>query len=152
MLCDLQFNANSVGSTLQNIERFPGANTEGLGVAWSSVQVRNGFFAFNLTVCQCSNTSSDRLGHVINSDTTEQSPLFLLFLDCTWQLIQQFPEEFEYSETFLTTIWDSAFLPLFDTFQFNSEHERQFAHLKNVNILELPLSRPRFIHQIDRNN
>ena len=70
---------------------------------------------------------SDRLGHVINSDTTEQSPLFLLFLDCTWQLLQQFPDAFEFSETYLTTIWDSAFLPIFDTFQFNSEHDRQYA-------------------------
>lgn len=71
--------------------------------------------------------NSDRLGHVINNETTEQSPLFLLFLDCTWQLLQQFPEDFEFSETFLTTIWDSAFMPLFDTFQFNSEHDREAA-------------------------
>lgn len=70
---------------------------------------------------------SDRLGHVINNDTSEQSPLLLLFLDCTWQLLQQFPEEFEFSETFLTTLWDSAFLPIFDTFLFNSEHDRQVA-------------------------
>lgn len=75
---------------------------------------------------------SDRLGHVINSDTSEQSPLLLLFLDCTWQLLQQFPEEFEFSETFLTTLWDSAFLPIFDTFLFNSEHDRQVA-LRKVN-------------------
>lgn len=74
---------------------------------------------------------SDRLGHVINNDTTDQSPLLLLFLDCTWQLLQQFPSEFEFSETFLTTIWDSAFVPIFDTFQFNSEHDRQAAR-KNV--------------------
>lgn len=74
---------------------------------------------------------SDRLGHVINSDTTEQSPLFLLFLDCTWQLLQQFPCEFEFTETYLTTVWDSAFLPIFDTFQFNSEHDRINAY-RNV--------------------
>lgn len=72
------------------------------------------------------------MGHVINSNTTEQSPLFLLFLDCTWQLLQQFPEDFEFSETFLTTIWDTVFVPLFDTFQFNSEHDRQVAQ-KYVN-------------------
>lgn len=77
---------------------------------------------------------SDRLGHVINSDSTGQSPLLLLFLDCIWQLLQQFPEEFEFSETFLTTLWDSAFVPIFDTFQFNSEHDRQAAR-KNVSLL-----------------
>lgn len=66
----------------------------------------------------------DRLGHVFCPDTEKESPLLLLFLDCVWQLLQQFPEEFEYSQTYLTTIWDSAFLPIFDTFQFNTEHER----------------------------
>jgi hypothetical protein len=61
------------------------------------------------------------------STTVEQSPVFLLFLDCVWQLLQQFPEDFEFSETMLTTIWDSVFLPIFDTFQFNCEHDRQIA-------------------------
>lgn len=70
---------------------------------------------------------SDRLGHVANRDANERGPLLLLFLDCMWQLLQQFPEEFEFSETFLTTIWDSAFLPIFDTFLFNSDHDRQVA-------------------------
>ncbi|XP_053664363.1 myotubularin-related protein 10-B [Anopheles marshallii] len=67
---------------------------------------------------------SDRLGHVPTVKVTERSPLFLLFLDCTWQLLQQFPEAFEFSDVFLTTLWDSLFLPIFDTFQFNSETER----------------------------
>jgi myotubularin-related protein 10/11/12 len=48
-------------------------------------------------------------------------------LDCVWQLLQQFPEDFEFSETMLTTIWDSVFLPIFDTFQFNSEYDRHLA-------------------------
>lgn len=59
----------------------------------------------------------------------------LLFLDCVWQLLQQYPEEFEFSETFLTTLWDSAFLPIFDTFLFNSEHDRQIA-LRKVSVIE----------------
>uniref|UniRef100_A0A182SEH1 Myotubularin phosphatase domain-containing protein n=1 Tax=Anopheles maculatus TaxID=74869 RepID=A0A182SEH1_9DIPT len=67
---------------------------------------------------------SDRLGHVSTVKVTERSPLFLLFLDCTWQLLQQFPEAFEFSDVFLITLWDSLFLPIFDTFQFNSETER----------------------------
>lgn len=69
---------------------------------------------------------SDRMGHVYNK-SAEKSPLFLLFLDCTWQILQQFPEAFEFSETFLSTIWDSVFMPIFDTFQFNSEFDRQRA-------------------------
>ncbi|GAB0098510.1 myotubularin-related protein 10-B [Sergentomyia squamirostris] len=69
---------------------------------------------------------SDRLGHV-QSTVTEECPLFLLFLDCTWQLLQQFPQDFEFTETYLTTLWDAAFMPIFDTFQFNSEHDRLVA-------------------------
>uniref|UniRef100_A0A336L0Z1 CSON014244 protein n=1 Tax=Culicoides sonorensis TaxID=179676 RepID=A0A336L0Z1_CULSO len=70
---------------------------------------------------------SDRFGHVSKKVTTDQGALFLLFLDCTWQLLQQFPDCFEFSETFLTTIWDSVFLPIFDTFQFNCERDREKA-------------------------
>jgi myotubularin-related protein 10/11/12 len=66
---------------------------------------------------------SDRMGHVY-SKQAEKSPIFLLFLDCVWQVLQQFPESFEFTETFLTTIWDAVFLPVFDTFQFNSEYDR----------------------------
>lgn len=76
---------------------------------------------------------SDRMGHVF-SVNSEKSPIFLLFLDCVWQLLQQFPENFEYSETFLTTIWDSVFLPIFDTFQFNCEYDRHNA-IHNVSFL-----------------
>ncbi|CAH1717789.1 unnamed protein product [Chironomus riparius] len=65
----------------------------------------------------------DRLGHVYNKQA-ERSPLFLLFLDCVWQVLQQFPEAFEYSEIFLTTLWDTVFIPIFDTFQFNCEADR----------------------------
>jgi myotubularin-related protein 10/11/12 len=78
---------------------------------------------------------SDRLGHVF-SVNSEKSPMFLLFLDCVWQLLQQFPMDFEYSETFLTTIWDSAFVPIFDTFQFNCEYDRHNA-IQNVSVSEL---------------
>lgn len=70
---------------------------------------------------------SDRLGHVVSDDGSERGPLLLLFLDCVWQLLQQFPEEFEFSETFLTTLWDAAFMPIFDTFLFNCEHDRHVA-------------------------
>ncbi|XP_011183180.2 myotubularin-related protein 10-B [Zeugodacus cucurbitae] len=66
-----------------------------------------------------------RLGHVRgDAAEEEESPVFLLFLDCVWQLLQQFPDEFEYSQTYLTTLWDSCFLPIFDTFQFDTEVDR----------------------------
>lgn len=64
-----------------------------------------------------------RLGHILSSDV-EPSPLFLLFLDCLWQLLQQYPTAFQFSETYLTTLWDSAHISIFETFIFNSEHDR----------------------------
>ena len=80
---------------------------------------------------------SDRIGNV--HQATEKSPLFLLFVDCVWQLLSQYPESFEYSETFLTTIWDSVFLPIFDTFQFNCEFDRQIA-INSVSYVKLYIS------------
>ncbi|EDW62822.1 myotubularin-related protein 10-B [Drosophila virilis] len=70
-----------------------------------------------------------RLGHVYVSTgeqapDSEQSPVFLLYLDCVWQLLQQFPDEFEFSQTYLTTLWDACFMPIFDTFQFDSQAQR----------------------------
>lgn len=76
---------------------------------------------------------SDRMGHVYTKQA-DKSPLFLLFLDCVWQVLQQFPESFEFSETFLTTIWDMVFVPIFDTFQFNCEYDRLIA-MRDVSLI-----------------
>lgn len=56
-----------------------------------------------------------------------QSPLLLLFLDCVWQLLQQFPTEFEFTETYLTTLWDASHISTFDTFLFDCERDRHRA-------------------------
>lgn len=69
---------------------------------------------------------SARLGLVSNQET-DPSPLLLLFLDCVWQLLQQFPTAFQFTETYLTTVWDSAHISIFDTFLFNCEHDRFLA-------------------------
>jgi len=39
-----------------------------------------------------------------------------LFLDCTWQLLQQFPSAFEFTEVYLTALWDSVTLGIFRNF------------------------------------
>ncbi|GFN75259.1 myotubularin-related protein 10-a, partial [Plakobranchus ocellatus] len=58
---------------------------------------------------------------------SEQAPVFLLFLDCVWQLLQQFPSSFAFTETYLTVLWDTANLGLFDTFLFNNcWHRKKF--------------------------
>lgn len=68
---------------------------------------------------------SQRLGHV-HSDQ-EQSQIFLIFLDSVWQLLQQYPQAFEFSETYLTSLWDSVHMSVFDTFLFDCEHDRYLA-------------------------
>ncbi|XP_066510336.1 myotubularin-related protein 12-like isoform X2 [Hoplias malabaricus] len=53
------------------------------------------------------------------------SPVFLLFLECVWQLLQQQSPAFQFSETFLTVLSDSLHVPVFSTFLFNSACQRE---------------------------
>ncbi|XP_049587448.1 myotubularin-related protein 11 isoform X1 [Syngnathus scovelli] len=54
----------------------------------------------------------------------EEAPVFLLFLDCVWQLWSQYPARFQLTDDFLLALHDSAHLPLFSTFLANSQRER----------------------------
>ncbi|XP_060611766.2 myotubularin-related protein 10 [Anolis sagrei] len=79
----------------------------------------------------------DRCNHLKKSD--KESPLFLLFLDCVWQLLEQYPSAFEFSEAYLTILYDSTRISLFGTFLFNSPHQRvkqstEFAISKNIQL------------------
>ena len=51
-----------------------------------------------------------RIGHGSNNHTDDQrSPIFVQFIDCIWQITQQFPSAFEFNETFLITILDEMY-------------------------------------------
>ncbi|CAL8247717.1 unnamed protein product [Lota lota] len=54
----------------------------------------------------------------------EEAPVFLLFLDCVWQLWSQFPSRFQLTDHFLLALYDSAHLPLFSSFLANCQRER----------------------------
>ena len=60
-----------------------------------------------------------------NHSDREESPVFILFLDCIHQLWTQFPSLFGYTEYFLLLILDSMHMCLFETFLFDSEYDRQ---------------------------
>lgn len=80
----------------------------------------------------------DRCNHLKKSDK-EESPLFLLFLDCVWQLWNQYPAAFEFTEVYLTVLGDSMWVPVFSTFLFNcprqrAEHSRDFASSKSIHL------------------
>ncbi|CAH1798079.1 unnamed protein product [Owenia fusiformis] len=64
-----------------------------------------------------------RCGHITSQDI-EKSPVFLIFLDCVWQLTQNFPTSFQFTEIYLTILWDSTYLTIFDTFLFDNPHQR----------------------------
>ncbi|KAM4664184.1 myotubularin-related protein 11 [Discoglossus pictus] len=54
----------------------------------------------------------------------EESPVFLLFLDCVWQLLQQFPAAFEFTESYLVALHDSAYNPFCSSFTHNCQWDR----------------------------
>lgn len=64
-----------------------------------------------------------------SKSNTEYIPLFLLFLDCVWQLTQQYPSGFAFSETYLVTLWDSVHMGIFETFLFDCCHQRSRYHI-----------------------
>lgn len=59
-----------------------------------------------------------------NSKQKWEAPVFLLFLDCVWQMLHQFPCSFEFNEHFLVTLFEHAYASQFGTFLGNNENER----------------------------
>lgn len=55
----------------------------------------------------------------------QEAPLFLLFLDCVWQLSRQFPFSLEFGESLLLTLFDNAYASDYGTFLCNNEKERR---------------------------
>ncbi|XP_069831917.1 myotubularin-related protein 9 [Dendropsophus ebraccatus] len=65
-----------------------------------------------------------------NSKQRWEAPTFLLFLDCVWQILRQFPCSFEFNEKFLVTLFEHAYASQFGTFLCNNEFERSKLKLK----------------------
>ncbi|NXE98678.1 MTMRB protein, partial [Menura novaehollandiae] len=65
-----------------------------------------------------------RLGLLRRDTPREEAPVFLLFLDCTWQILWQFPADFGFTEAFLLALHDSSFSPYFSTFRFTCQRQR----------------------------
>jgi len=59
-----------------------------------------------------------------DKNNSDRSPVFIQFLDCTYQLIQQFESAFEFNEKFLLTIADYLYSCQYGTFLLNSEKNR----------------------------
>ncbi|XP_040268627.1 myotubularin-related protein 11 [Bufo bufo] len=64
-----------------------------------------------------------RINHFRQSDK-EESPVFLLFLDCVWQCLQQFPTAFQFTESYLLALHDSTYNLFCSTFTHNCHWDR----------------------------
>ena len=69
----------------------------------------------------------------------DRSPIFLQFIDCVWQILQQNKKLFEFNENFLLAILQNMYSCQFGTFLCNNEQERELhvniAHLKLFNFI-----------------
>lgn len=65
----------------------------------------------------------DRLGNP--DEPKERSPIFLQFLDCVYQVQDQFPEAFEFNSLFLAALVQHVFSGWFGTFLGNNQKERE---------------------------
>ncbi len=63
------------------------------------------------------------------SPPSRQAPVFLLFLDCVWQLSRQFPSALEFTESYLLHLYDLTHSCLYGNFLFNSPKNRVQASL-----------------------
>ncbi|KAL1138901.1 hypothetical protein AAG570_008963 [Ranatra chinensis] len=76
-----------------------------------------------------------RIGHGDdNHSDADRSPVFLQFIDCVWQVMQMFPNAFEFNEFFLITILDHLYSCRFGTFLFNTEKERVTEQIKQKTV------------------
>ncbi|KAI9856219.1 MAG: hypothetical protein M1824_005528 [Vezdaea acicularis] len=73
-------------------------------------------------------TSPNGRGDTTNDHETtkvkETSPVFHQFLDCTYQLLYQYPTRFEFNERFLKRLLYHLYSCQYGTFLYNSERER----------------------------
>lgn len=64
------------------------------------------------------------------SKSKSHAPTFTLFLDCVWQIYNQFPCSFEFTEKFLIFLADQAYCSNFGTFLCDNERERELLKVK----------------------
>ncbi|KAK6486291.1 myotubularin-related protein 6-like [Huso huso] len=67
----------------------------------------------------------------LDGDPKEVSPVFTQFLECVWQLTEQFPQAFQYNEWFLIQIHEHVHSCQFGNFLGNCQREREELRLKD---------------------
>ncbi|ETO10524.1 myotubularin-related protein 2 [Reticulomyxa filosa] len=77
-----------------------------------------------------------RVGFALDDTLTERekSPIFEQFIDCVWQLTQQFPTQFQFTPNFLIALLDQLYSCRFGTFFGNCEKQRNDLQLSEYTI------------------
>lgn len=82
------------------------------------------------------------------SKQRQESPVFLLFMDCVWQIWSQFPCSFEFSESLLIMLVQHVFSSQYGTFLCNNEAERREYRLRERTVsLWSYLNRPETVQK-----
>jgi len=71
-----------------------------------------------------SRPSYDQAAEHDHTKLKDVSPIFHQFLDCTYQLLRQFPDRFEFNERFLRRLFYHLYSCQYGTFLYNSEKAR----------------------------
>lgn len=66
----------------------------------------------------------------LDGDPKEVSPIFTQFLECVWQLTEQFPQAFEFSEWFLLQIHEHVHSCQYGNFLGNNQRQREDLQLR----------------------
>jgi len=74
---------------------------------------------------------TDRCGYLAG-DSKEISPIFTQFIDTTWQLMNQFPQAFQFNHKYLLTIHDHVYSCQYGTFIGNCQKEREELGLSSL--------------------
>ncbi|XP_064411588.1 myotubularin-related protein 9 [Latimeria chalumnae] len=88
-----------------------------------------------------------------NSRQKLEAPVFLLFLDCVWQIHRQFPCSFEFNEQFLVMLFEHAYASQFGTFLGNHEYDRRKLKLQQKTVslwswVNRPLELEKFVNPL----
>eukprot|EP01062_Namystynia_karyoxenos_P020173 TRINITY_DN17636_c0_g1_i1.p1 TRINITY_DN17636_c0_g1~~TRINITY_DN17636_c0_g1_i1.p1 ORF type:complete len:822 (+),score=251.38 TRINITY_DN17636_c0_g1_i1:86-2467(+) len=72
--------------------------------------------------------------HTKHGKSQEQSPIFMQWLEGLWQILQQFPQHFEFTAWLLEFLADNLYACLYGTFMCNFDKERVAEGLKDKTV------------------
>ena len=84
---------------------------------------------------------ADRCGQGLTSnDISERSPIFIQWLDCVFQLIAQFPCDFQFNQIYLVKLAQHTYSNLFGSFLCNTIREFQMHCFQKTYSVSSPIT------------